>query len=81
MSRLVKMLGLSDIERIELNRLAVLSEAGRAMKQFADKLTGVDAALSILEMSVYLSQAELKAIETLIEGYRYRAHTPGVKII
>ena len=81
MTRLFKALDLSEIEKIELSRLAVLSEVGRAINHYADKLTGVDAALSVLEVSAYLSHAELKAIETLIEGYRYRAHILGGKIM
>lgn len=77
MTRLFQALDLSDLEKNELSRLAVLSEVGRTMHQHADKLAGIDAALSVLEISPYLSQAELKAIETLIEGYRYRAHVLG----
>lgn len=79
MARLFQALDLNDMEKNELSRLAVLSEVGRTMHQHADKLAGIDAALSVLEISAYLSQAELKAIETLIEGYRYRAHVPGGK--
>lgn len=79
MARLFQALDLNDMEKNELSRLAVLSEVGRTMHQHADKLAGIDAALSVLEISAYLSQAELKAIETLIEGYRYRARVPGGK--
>lgn len=79
MTRLFQALNLSDLEKYELSRLAVLSEVGRAMRQHSDKLAGIDAALSVLEISAYLSPEELNAIETLIEGYRYRAHVHGGK--
>lgn len=79
MTRLSEALGLSDAEKSELRRTAVLSEIGRAMLQHADELTGINAALSILEISAYLSEEELRAIETLMDGYRYRAHVQGGK--
>jgi len=79
MTRLSQALGLNEAEESELRRTAVLSEVGRAMLQHADELAGVNAALSVLEISAYLSQEELRAMETLMDGYRYRAHVQGGK--
>lgn len=79
MTRLSQALDLSEAEKSELHRTAVLSEVGRAMLQHADELAGVTAALTVLEISAYLTQDELMAIETLVEGYRYRAHVRGGK--
>ncbi len=77
MTKLFEALNLSEAEKEELHRTAVLSEIGRTMLQHADELEGINTALTVLEISAHLSHEELKAVETLIEGYRYRTHVQG----
>ncbi len=77
MNKLFQALGLSDTERNELQRTAVLTDVGRVLLHHAQQLTGVGAALAVLEVSINLSQEELGAIETIVDGYRYRAYGKG----
>lgn len=59
-----------DVE--ELKHAARLSRVSRALGDEAADLPGASLAVTLLELSQVLSEEEFTAIQTLIEGYRYR---------
>lgn len=72
MTQILDALEATDAERSELVRAAALSLVQRAIDEHGSEFPGCAAAMKLLEISTVLSKEELSALDTLVEGYRYR---------
>lgn len=77
MTKLVKAVKANDLEERELNRAAMLSQLAIELKERIDFFASAPLALTILELSAALSEGEIEALSTLVEGYRFRSYIPG----
>jgi transcriptional regulator with XRE-family HTH domain len=81
MIKLVSAVKATSNEEKELRRAAMLSFIARELSDCTELISGASAAMTILELSSVLSQEELQALVTLVEGYRFRVYAQGRKVM
>lgn len=72
--RILKALKASESEKESLVRSAKLTEMARSIAGYAEDFPGAVAAMSLLELSADMSPGEIKAVQTIVEGYRFRSY-------
>ena len=77
MVNLAKALQASEQEELEMFRAARLSEIAKGFKKHSDNFAGAQLAMEILELSSAMSLAEIQALTTLVDVYRFRAYAQG----
>jgi transcriptional regulator with XRE-family HTH domain len=75
--KLAKAVNANDQETKDLERSARLSQLAKEIDACAEHFSGATVAMAILELSSVMSQSEIHALATLVDGYRYRAKVQG----
>lgn len=76
LNKISKAIGVCEQEEAQLLRASKLSIIARVMANYTNEFPGTTAAISLLEVSSVMTAAEVDAIRTLVEGYRFRTLLP-----
>ena len=74
--KILNAIGATDIEEAQLLRAAKLTNIARVIASHAQEFPAAAAAISLLEVSPEMTIAEVDALRTLVEGYRFRTLLP-----
>lgn len=77
LNRMIKALDATDEEELALRTSAILSMLAKKIASFEAKLSGASTAMAILELSPVLTDQEIHALNTLLNGYRFRFYLKG----
>ena len=76
LKKILKASGVTEVEEAFLIRASKLTEIGRVMANYSADFPGAVAAMSLLEVSSEMTAAEVNALQTLVDGYRFRTLLP-----
>ncbi len=69
-------IGASDLEKERLIRASKLTDIARVVANYVKDFPAAEAAITLLEVSSEMTPIEIDAMQTLIDGYRFRTLLP-----
>ncbi|MEC5387306.1 helix-turn-helix transcriptional regulator [Uliginosibacterium sp. H3] len=79
LQKIIAALGATEDEKAHLVRASCLTQIARVIHGHSEMFPAASAAISLLEISPQMSPAEVSAIQSLVEGYRFRTLLPQRK--